>query len=94
MNKRYDLLLGFALLLAVTTGYFFNKNQYFHATTGEEISRTVYKGLENKTKWREEWHFNYEAGFTAGLATLGLGLVFFGLVGRSRKKKLPVKLVD
>ncbi|MBC3541675.1 hypothetical protein ACFSC6_01900 [Rufibacter sediminis] len=85
MNKRYDILLGLALLAAVATGYFFNQNRYFHTSTGEEISSTIYNGLEDKHKWRVEWHFNYEAGFTASVTVIGLGLVFLGLVGKSRK---------
>ncbi|WP_207430745.1 hypothetical protein [Sabulibacter ruber] len=86
MNKRYDILLGLALLIAVGTGYFFNQNRYFHTTTGEEISAAVYQNLETKEKWRVEWNFNYEAGLTAGIATLGIGLVLLGVLSKSRKK--------
>ncbi|WP_181306287.1 hypothetical protein [Rufibacter sp. XAAS-G3-1] len=84
MVKRYNIILGIALLVAVGAGYFFNKNRYFHTTTGEEISRTLYEDLEAKKDWQVEWHYNYEAGFTAGLSTLGLGLILTGLMSRKR----------
>ncbi len=90
MNKRYDILLGLALLAAVATGYFFNQNRYFHITSGEEVSKVVYAGFENKAKWRVEWHFNYEPGSTAGVATLGLGLILFGVAGRNRRRVFRV----
>ncbi|KAA3438303.1 hypothetical protein [Rufibacter hautae] len=86
MNKRYDILLGLALLAAVATGYFFNQNRYFHVTTGEEVNKAVFNGFENKAKWQVEWHFNYEAGFTAGIGTLGLGLILFGVAGKNRRR--------
>ncbi|ALJ00493.1 hypothetical protein [Rufibacter tibetensis] len=84
MVKRYNIILGLALLVAVGAGYYFNHNRYFHRTAGEEITRTVYEALESKNDWRVEWHYNYDAGFTAGLSTLGIGLIFTGLISRKR----------
>jgi hypothetical protein len=84
MVKRYNIILGIALLVAVGAGYFFNHNRYFHQTTGEEITKTVYEALETKQDWQVEWHYNYDAGFTAGVSTLGIGLILSGLVNRKR----------
>ncbi|GGK68885.1 hypothetical protein ACD591_17450 [Rufibacter glacialis] len=85
MVKRYNIILGIALLVAVGTGYFFNQNRYFHRTTGEEISKSVYQDLEAKKDWRVEWHYNYDAGFTGALTTLGIGLILSGLISRKRQ---------
>ena len=84
MVKRYNIILGIALLVAVGAGYFFNHNRYFHRTTGEEITKTVYQDLEAKEDWRVEWHYNYDAGFTAGVSTIGVGLILTGLLSRKR----------
>lgn len=86
MSKRYNIILGIALLVAVGSGYFFNKNRYFHLTSKEEISAKMYQDLDSKTDWRVEWHFNYEAGFTAALTTIGLGLLLTGLLSSKRKE--------
>jgi hypothetical protein len=86
MRNRYNIILGIALLVAVGAGYFFNLNRYVHLATKEEISEEMYHNLDSRKNWRVEWHYNYEAGFTAALTTIGLGLLLTGLYSAKRKE--------
>jgi hypothetical protein len=82
MKKHYNILFGLALLATVAACYVFKKSKYFSVKTGEEVKNERYESYKDKDEFnyllREESHLNYEAGFTAGMVTMGLGLLFIG----------------
>jgi hypothetical protein len=83
MKKQYNIIIGFALLFTIAACYVFKNTKYFSIKTGEELKNVRYESYKDKDEFnymiREESHLNYEAGFTAGMVTLGLGFLFVGL---------------
>jgi hypothetical protein len=83
MKKQYNIILGLALLATIAACYAFKKNKYYSIKTGEEVKYERQEGYQDKDDFnyllRTESYLNYEAGFTAGITTLGLGLLLIGL---------------
>lgn len=83
MKKPYNIIIGLALLSTIAACYVFKNTQYFSIKTGEELKHVRYESFKDKDDFnymiREESHLNYEAGFTAGMVTLGLGFLFVGI---------------
>jgi hypothetical protein len=83
MKNQYNIIFGLALLATIAACYGFKKSRYFSIKTGEEIENVSYERYKEKDEFnyllREESYLNYEAGFTAGFVTMGLGLLFIGL---------------
>jgi hypothetical protein len=83
MKRQYDILIGLALLATIAASYVFQKSKYFSKKTGEEVKIENYEHYKEKDEFnyllREESYLNYEAGFTAGMLTLGIGFLFIGL---------------
>ncbi|GAA4298310.1 hypothetical protein [Nibribacter koreensis] len=82
MKNQYNILFGLAILISLGVGYGYNKNRYFLVKTGEEIPKVIYEQLEDKNMTLVESIFNLQAGVTAGLATIGAGLVLMGLTNK------------
>jgi hypothetical protein len=87
MKKQYNIIIGLALLAGVAACYVFKDTRYFSIKTGEELKNVRYADYRDQDVFnfliREESTLNYEAGFTAGMVTLGLGFLVIGLI---RKK--------
>lgn len=88
MRKQYNIIVGLALLASIAACYVFKGTRYFSVKTGEEFKNVSYENYKAKDEFnylvREESFLNYEAGFTAGMVTLGIGFLFIGLY---KKKK-------
>lgn len=82
MKKGYNIILGLALLITVAACYLFKKQRYYSVKTGEEVVNQRYASYKQDDEFnyliREESSLNYEAGFTAGLITLGIGFLVIG----------------
>ena len=83
MKKYYNIILGLALLASIASCYAFKKTRYYSVKTGEEFTTASYEKYKDEDEFnyqvREETFLNYEAGFTAAMVSLGLGLLFIGL---------------
>jgi hypothetical protein len=83
MKKQYNIIVGLALLATIAACYVFKDTRYYSIKTGEEFTNASYErhreADEFKYLVREESFLNYEAGFTAGMITLGLGFLLIGL---------------
>ena len=88
MKKQYNIIIGLALLAAIAACYAFKETKYFSVKTGEEIQYAHYENNKEIDEFdyliREESYLNYEAGFTAGVVTLGFGFLFVGLYSKKK----------
>ncbi|MGV3503590.1 MAG: hypothetical protein ACO1O1_07770 [Adhaeribacter sp.] len=89
MKKPYHIIVGIALLATIAACYAFKNTRYYSVKTGEEFTAVRYEKYKQEDEFnflvREESFLNYEAGFTAGMVSLGLGFLFIGL---TKKKGL------
>jgi hypothetical protein len=88
MKNQYNIIIGLALLATIAACYIFKETKYFSVKTGEEVKNVHYEKYKEIDEFnyllREESYLNYEAGFTAGIITLGLGFLFIGLYKKRR----------
>lgn len=82
MKNQYNIIIGLALLASIAACYAFKNTSYYSVKTGEEFTNASYEKYKDEDEFnylvREKSFLNYEAGFTAGMVTLGLGLLFVG----------------
>lgn len=83
MKKQYNIIIGLALLATISACYAFKNTRYYSVKTGEEFTNARYESYKEQDEFnylvKEESFLNYEAGFTAGMITLGIGFLFLGL---------------
>lgn len=88
MKYQYNIIIGLTLLFSIAACYVFQKHRYFSIKTGEEVKNVHYASYKENDDYnyllREESYLNYEAGFTVGITTLGLGFLIIGLVNRRK----------
>ncbi|MGV3588089.1 MAG: hypothetical protein ACO1OF_13875 [Adhaeribacter sp.] len=88
MKNQYNIIIGLALLFTVAACYVFKQHRYFSIKTNEEVTNVYYASYKENDEFkyliREESYLNYEAGFTAGLTTLGLGFLVIGLINKRK----------